>query len=318
MIKKSFLLFTLTFTVLNAEMTTRTKVLMGTFVSITLPQENKHLFKKSFEILNRVDNSLSSYKRNSPIYKLNKNKKADINLYTYEALFLSQEYYTQTAGYFNVAVGSITKDLYHFGENERVPESWELNSSDVSLGALEFDKSSATLGQGVKIDLGGMGKGFGVDRVVEYLKINGVNEARVALSGDIRCLGICKVEIVNPSSTKPLIHFYTKYEDMGVSTSGNYNRYVEDVTNNHLINPKSKTSQTSFISITLISKLPNSDLDAYATAASVMPKELAFKFLDSLELAYVVLDTQNRLTVSENFELFTSETLEQKPEYIEE
>ena len=315
---KSFLLFTLFITVLNAEMTTRTKVMMGTFASITLPQEHKHLFKRSFEILKRVDNSLSSYNKNSPIYKLNKNRKSDINLYTYEALSLSKGYYKNTAGYFNIAIGSITQDLYHFGASERVPESWELNASDVSFSEVVFERGSASLGQGVQVDLGGMGKGFGVDRVVEYLKINGVTEARVALSGDIRCLGVCKVEIVNPSAKEPLKSFYTKYLDMGVSTSGNYNRYVKDVKNNHLINPKTKESQTSFISITLIAKLPSSDLDAYATAASVMPSELAFKFLDSLELAYVVLDTQKLLTVSENFELFTSDGVEQEPEYIEQ
>ncbi|MDQ7069017.1 MAG: FAD:protein FMN transferase [Sulfurimonas sp.] len=58
--------------------------------------------------------------------------------------------------------------------------------------------------------------------------------------------------------------------------------------NNHLINPKTKESQKSFISLTLISTLPNSDIDAYATAASVMPKELAYRFLNSLDVGYII------------------------------
>jgi len=317
MLLKTLLLISLLFVSLQAELSVRTKVMMGTFATISLTQEDKYLSQKSFDILERVDNSLSSYKKNSPIYKLNHDRKTTINLYTYEALVLSKKYYKDTAGFFNIAIGSITKDLYHFGEEERVPESWELNASDVSFHELTFSRNTASIGQGVKIDLGGMGKGFGVDRVVEYLKINGVKEARVALSGDIRCLGVCKVEIINPTWDEPLKSFYTKYDDMGISTSGNYNRYVEDVSNNHLINPKTKKSQRCFISITLISKLPNSDLDAYATAASVMPKELAFKFLNSLDLAYVVLDSSNELTISKNFELFTDDGIEQEPEYIE-
>jgi len=301
----------------HSKMIKRTKVLMGTFVSISLNSDDYRLFKGTFEILHRVDGSLSSYKTTSPIYKLNRERKVEINLLTYDALLLSTKYYKQSFGYFNIAIGSLTKDLYHFGENERVPEYWELKESDTSITSLEFDERSASLGQGVKIDLGGMGKGFGVDRAVEYLKINGVEEARVALSGDIRCLGVCKIEINNPNAKEPLISFFTKETDMGISTSGNYNRYVKTTQHNHLINPKTKISQTSFTSITLISKLPNSDLDAYATAASVMATKLAYKFLDSMDLAYVVLQSDGRLIKSKNLSLFVDDARVEYPEHIQ-
>ena len=283
---------------------TRTKVLMGTFATISLSESNKGLFKGAFSVLARVDNSLSSYKINSPIYKLNKYKKADINLYTYEALLLSQKYYKESRGYFNIAIGSVTKELYHFGEDERIPEIWELNASDTSFSTLIFNTKSAKIGYGVKVDLGGFGKGFGVDRGVEYLHMNGVQKARVSLSGDIRCLGICEININNPFSSTPLLRFSTKYQEMGISTSGNYNRFVGTSANNHLINPKTKESQKNFISLTLISTLPNSDIDAYATAASVMPKELAYKFLNSLDLAYVVLESDASLVLSENIDQY--------------
>ena len=291
---------------LNAysEMISRSKVLMGTFATISLERSDSRLFRTTFEILHRIESSLSSYQLNSPIFLLNKNKKADINLYTYEALLLSLKYYKQSGGYFNIAMGSMTKDLYHFGEDEQVPESWELNASNISLSSLRFDKKTASIGQGVKLDLGGMGKGFGVDRAIDLLKINGVKHARVALSGDIRCLDICKIEINNPNATAPLMRFYTNKNEMGVSTSGNYNRFVKTTVNNHLINPKTKESQKNFVSLTLISTLSNSDLDAYATAASVMPKELAYKFLDSLSLAYIVLQSDDKLVVSANIDYF--------------
>ncbi len=124
-------------------------------------------------------------------------------------------------------------------------------------------------------------------------------------SGDIRCLGICPIEIHNPLSKTPLLSFTTKEPDIGISTSGNYNRYVKSKKNNHLINPKTKHSQNNFISITLISHLPNADLDAYATASSVMPKQKAYTFLDSLDLAYVVLESDKKKVVSKNIMIFT-------------
>ena len=63
-------------------------------------------------------------------------------------------------------------------------------------------------------------------------------------------------------------------ENTAISTSGNYRRYVQNSDYNHLINPKTRASQKTFASISLISdRYSNSDLDAYATAASVMPKQ---------------------------------------------
>ena len=303
--KLVILLLALAFT-LNAEMITRTKVLMGTFATLKLQDVDKHHIQAVYTLLERVEKSLSSYDKHSPIYRLNRDRKADINLYTYEALSLSTKYYKETAGYFDIAIGSITKDLYHFGEDEKIPELWELNASDTSFSSLKFDEHSATLGQGIKIDLGGMGKGFGVDRAVEYLHINGVRSGSVALSGDIRCLDICKIDIQNPFGDKALVSFETRQSNMGISTSGNYNRYVVESKNNHLINPKTKESETNFVSITLISTLPNSDLDAYATAASVMPRALAYKFLKSLDLAYVILESDNSLHMSKNIAEFSS------------
>ena len=319
MTKVVILLLVLAFS-LNGEMITRTKVLMGTFATLKLQEEDKHHLKAVYTLLERVDKSLSSYDKTSPIYKLNRDRKAYINLYTYEALTLSKQYYKETAGYFDIAIGSITKDLYHFGEEERVPQQWELNASDTSFTSLKFDKHSAMIGQGIKIDLGGMGKGFGVDRAVELLLINGVTSGSVALSGDIRCLDICKIDVHNPFDRKPLVSFYTNGKNIGISTSGNYHRYVETRDNNHLINPKTKQSETNFISITLISTVSNSDLDAYATAASVMPKELAYKFLDGMNLAYVVLESDRSLHMSENIAEFTSlknNTLKENPQDIQ-
>lgn len=289
----------------HSEMIKRTKVLMGTFVSISLESSDKQHLTPSFDILKNIEKSLSSYDTQATIYKLNKYKKVKSDFYTFDALSLSKEYYRITDGYFNVAVGSITKELYRFGEKESVPSSRSLREAQVAFEKLYFDEHIIKIADDIKIDLGGMGKGYGVDNVVAYLTRVGVQKARVALSGDIRCIGECSVEINNPFSSSALVAF--KIRDMGVSTSGNYNRFVQTPQNNHLINPKTKKSAQNFISITLISKLPNSDLDAFATASSVMPQKMAFEFLDSLPLAYVVLLKNKELVVSENIDLFVDD-----------
>ena len=278
---------------------------MGTFVSISLDASQKREFAPVFGIVKAVDNSLSSYKKNSPIFQLNRDKKVKLDVYSLEALRLAERYYKGTDGYFNVAIGSITKDLYHFGEDERLPSEEALKRSDVNISALQIKNGIATIAKDMKIDLGGMGKGFCVDKVSAYLRKQGIQKARVAASGDIRCISRCRIDVQNPFSDKPLYSFITKEADMGISTSGNYNRYVGTTDENHLINPKKKHSQREFVSITLISKLPNGDLDAYATAASVMPKEKALEFLETLNAAYILLTTKGELLISKNMTAFS-------------
>lgn len=302
--------FTLFFVLLLsafAQELTRTKVIMGTFVSLTLPLNKKQYIKPAFDIIKAVESSLSSFKKNSPIYKLNQNKYAKLDANSFEALRLSSQYYKQTDGYFNIAIGSITKDLYRFGADERVPKNSMLKESNVSFRGVNFNRKEARTSNNIKIDLGGMGKGFAVDKVVKFFQEKNIKYAKIAVSGDIRCLHLCTIEIKNPFAEQALVAFKTKQANIGISTSGNYEHFVKNRDNNHLINPKTKHSQHNFISITLISTIPSSDLDAFATAASVMPKQKAFNFLKSLNVAFVVLDYEKKLRISKNIDAFAED-----------
>ncbi len=294
------IVFVLSSALLSATMLSRTQMLMGTFVTITLPEENAKQLQESFNLIKKIEASLSSYDKNADIYGLNHQAQTVITPYTYEALQLSKHYYQASDGYFDIAIGSITKGLYHFGEDERIVKAQELHDADVDLNGLHFTKEKAWLDKGISIDLGGMGKGFAVDKVADYLHEQNVSDGIVALSGDIRCLKICKMAIQNPFGEGIVAEFTTKVADTAISTSGNYRRYIGTKENNHLIDPKSKASQHRFASITLFSHGRNSDIDAYATAASVMPLEKARDFLDAEGLGYVMITVGGDQYVSDN------------------
>jgi len=297
---KIFLLLCMPF-LLNAQegFIKRSKVLMGTFASISVDMQYKSLIKPSFAIIKSIENSLSSYKKSSPIYQLNKNKKVHLDAYSYEALQDSLIYYKQTNGYFDIAIGKITKDLYRFGLKQRVASRKELQVSSTSISNLRIQKNQAVLKGNIKIDLGGMGKGFAIDKVACFLKKHDVKKAVLALSGDIRCIGSCKIAVNNPLNAKQPLATFTM-NNSGVSTSGNYNRYVKSTKYNHLINPKTKISEQKFLSVTLVSTLPSATLDAYATAVSVMPVQKAYAFLDSQPLGYIILQVNKKLIISKN------------------
>jgi len=286
-------------------MLTRTKVGMGTFINISADEKYADFVEAGFHIMKDVELSLSSYNQNAQIFKLNKNKKTSINNYTYEALALSGKYYEQTDGYFDIAIGSITKDLYRFGEKERIPTKKDLENANINFKGLSFNAHEASIEKNIKLDLGGMGKGFGVDKVADYFKSNNISKAIISASGDIRCIGTCHIDIQNPHKSESfLASFDTSKNEMGISTSGNYNRYVKSTKNNHLIDPKLKKSAQNFISITLISSIPSSDLDAYATALSVMPKEKAYSLLHVKPIAYIILQSDKKLVISKNIDEF--------------
>jgi len=281
-------------------MLTRQKVLMGTFVTISLNVKNKELMEPVFLLLKDIENSLSSYDKNTPISNLNSNKSTQLDRYSYEALYLSRLYYTKTHGYFNIAIGKITKDIYHFGEDQRVASKEELDKTSTAINGLIFNEYEAIISDSIKIDLGGMGKGYAVDKVTQFLKDRGVEKALIALSGDIRCIGECKIGVQNPFIEGKTLANFDLYES-AVSTSGIYRRFVESQRYNHLINPKTKVSENNFISVTLISdKLSSATLDAYATAISVMPLSEAYDFLNKQALAFIVLQTDKKLLVSKN------------------
>ena len=291
---------------LEAKIVQRMQVVMGTFVTIKIDEKYKKKIDEGFMIARAVDNSLSTFKETSVIAMLNKNTIAKLDALSYEALLLSKKYYKDTDGYFNIAIGKITKDLYRFGGNERLVDEKSLNASHIDLLALRFDKSQAHIPNDMKLDLGGMGKGFAIDKVSEYFIEAGVDKAILSASGDIRCLSRCSVSVQDPFSEGILLHFRTTKQNSGITTSGNYNRYIKDKTHNHLLNPKTKHSQQNFASITLVGEMKSSALDAYATAVSVMPKDKAYRFLDALDVAYVVVEVGGKM-VLKNSDFFEVE-----------
>jgi len=304
------------FNVLIFAQTTRTKILMGTYASITL-EERLDLIQEGFEIISEIENSLSTYKNTSTTELLNTYKWVKLDTHTYEALSLSKKYYDDTHGYFNIAVGGITKNLYHFGEDkEFIPHGRILDLANTNIKGIHFNKHEASLDKNIKIDFGGMGKGYAVDKVKAYYLKQGIKKAQIALSGDIACIGRCRVGVQNPfKEDSVLFEFKSKHHLSAISTSGTYNRYVKNQKNNHLIDPHTNKPQASFSSITLVSTLSNADLDAYATAASVMPIQMSIKFLDALDLAYIVITNNKQIRLSKNhtayFDLLLNDNVKQ-------
>ena len=289
--KPIFLVLIILTCLLVAQESQRQQIIMGTFATISLEEKHKKELQKGFKLLKKIEESLSSYGKEALLYQLNQEKKIKADDYLLEAIDQSQKIYALSNGYFNIAIGSVTKDLYHFGEEEKIPSKKALNNANTQIKGIHITKNLIKLNKNTTLDLGGMGKGFAVDKVANYYREKNISHGIISLSGDIQILHPSTVYLDSPfQNQKPFAKLQTLHSNTSVSTSGTYRRYVKTKKYHHLINPKTKKQGRSFVSITLITKQNNTLIDAMATAIGVMSEEEALDFLvNNPHIGYVLV-----------------------------
>ncbi len=294
----------------SENLSVRTKIIMGTYITIKIPESKEKLLENAFNIFKELDSKLSIYKENSEISFLNKNKKAVLSKKTLNIIKRSIEICRETNGYFDITVGKVTSDLYRFGfDNERIPDEKSLKKSvrRYPCTGIKFQGSRVVIDKDTKIDLGGIGKGYAVDLVYGFFKKNGIKRGVILASGDIRCVHRCTIYVKDPFGEGYILRFKTRVKGAAVSTSGTYERFIKSSKFNHLINPKTGKSQENIVSATLIWNGNNTELDGYATAVSVMPIEKALKFLKTKDIGYIIILNSKEVFVSENIARFVED-----------
>ena len=310
-LQKKILYILSLFTILFATtpLQTRTQALMGTFVHISLEEKHNREISQSFNLIRQIEYSLSSYDSEALVYRLNHTHQVPYDAYLAEAIEKSKQYYQDTHGYFDITIGSISKDLYHFGEeNSTIPSEEALKHVKLDIEDIEINATTIRTEENITVDLGGMGKGYAVDKVAEFLAEQNISKGIVALSGDIRCLDVCTFGLQSPFSEQTFASLKSKIPQLSISTSGIYRRYVKDTSHHHLIDPKTAKQGKSFVSVSLFIHANNTKIDAYATAISVMPKEKALAFLKAHdEVGFVLVESDGKIMYG-NLEKFVSFT----------
>jgi thiamine biosynthesis lipoprotein len=156
--------------------------------------------------------------------------------------------------------------------------------------------------EGMRLDLGGIAKGYAIDRAVEAMKNNGVIGGLVDIGGDIRCFGKADdkehwvIGLQDPKDadegSEAKSSMTLKLTDNSIATSGDYRRYVlvEGKKYGHIIDTKKGHSSQNLSSVTIIA--PNAlDADALATAVSVLGAEKGLQLIESLEGVEAILIT---------------------------
>lgn len=278
---------------------------MATMATISLDEKYKDKIQKGFDLFKKLELSLSSYDKNAKLYQLNKKREIKADKYFLNILQKSKYYYKHTDGYFDVSIGSITKDLYCFGQsNERLPSKDELNNAKINIQGVHVKERIITLSKGIKLDFGGIAKGYSVDEVAQYYKDQNITKGKVALSGDIRCMSICRFHIQSPfAKNRTFATFDSKTPNLSISTSGTYERYIKSQEYHHLINPKTKRQGRVFASVTILANANNTKTDVLATATSVMSEKQAIDFLLTQDVGFILIK-YDKTIISSNLSQF--------------
>ena len=262
--------------------------------------------------IERLDQLWSAVDKNSEIYQLNQKKKMKVSDETLELIEFAKKKSKESNDAFDISIYPIV-ELWGFPTQKyRVPSDSEIQKllKNVNSQKIKINKKTnvVTLEKNMKIDLGGIAKGYTSQRIAKIYKKDGVKSGVISLGGNVQAIGTktdgsrWKVGVQSPDDTESMIGAY-EAADEAVITSGAYERYFEKdgKTYHHIIDPATgKPSEKDLKSVTIISK--NGTLsDTLSTTLFVMGKDKAISYWKehSKEFNMILVDENNKVYISQ-------------------
>lgn len=280
-------------------------------IKIERVKNSEEILNQAFKLAKELEEKLSIFKEESEISKLNRYKKYNVSPETIDVIKKSIYISQITNGAFDITCKPII-DLYKQKSKEnRMPTNEEINEVLKKVGwkKIKINGNMIILCNNAEIDLGGIAKGFIVDKVYEFLKSKGIKNGIINAGGDIYCWGInpegknWKIGIENPFEQGEIIESF-KITNKGIATSGNYKRYlkIKDKKIGHIVNPKTGLPIEEIpVSVTVIAS--NCTVaDGLATGIFVIGVEKGLKLVNNLKnVECLIIDKERKIYKSKNF-----------------
>ncbi len=283
--------------------------IMGTRITVELWSDDRGKAEQAIDAvldeLRHIDESMSTYKPTSEVSQVNA-KAAEgpmrISKELFDLLVTAKEYSVLTDGAFDITYASVGY-LYDFRKHIHPDEA----QIDKALPAVNFrhlilDPKNQTVQfsqKGVRIDLGGIAKGYSVDRGIDVLKSRGFTRAYVSAGGDSRIIGDrfgkpWMVGIRDPRKGEGEVITKIPLTDAAISTSGDYERFFDEdgVRYHHIIDPHTGHSASKVLSATIIGPYAMRT-DGLSKTAFVLGPEKAMEIynrIDDIDAIIVKLD----------------------------
>jgi thiamine biosynthesis lipoprotein len=219
--------------------------------------------------VDRIDRLMSHYKADSPLSRLNREAgggpvrvEAELFDFIAEALRYSRE----SDGAFDVTVGPLMKTWGFFRGGGRLPAEEEVAEVKARIGYrhVVLEAAARTIAfarPGMELDLGGIAKGYAVDRAVAVLRDKGVAAALVSAGGstlyglgappEARAWDVSVQDPVRPRATAVTVPLH----DRALSISGSYEKSfeVDGVRYSHIMDPRTARPVQGVLSVAVAS-----------------------------------------------------------------
>jgi thiamine biosynthesis lipoprotein len=288
--------------------------IMGTAITVELwhtdASQGSLLTQTVMNEMQRIDNLMSTYKDDSELSAVNANAARQAVPVSSELLVLlarALEFSETTDGAFDITYASAGK-FYDYRAGKK-PDDDQLQAvlPAIDYRHVQINRDAGTVRfsvPGVRVDLGGIAKGYAVDRAVRLLQAAGIEHALVTAGGDTRVIGkrwnrAWNVGIRDPRNKQGVVTM-VPLEDMAISTSGDYERFfIEDgVRYHHIINPGTGTSSSEVRSVSIIGQ-DATTTDALSTSVFVLGVDAGLQLVDTLHgIEAVIIDNQGQMHYS--------------------
>ncbi len=291
---------------------------MGTEVSVYAwhddPATAEMAVAAVFAEIARIDNLMSTYIDDSEMSEINRNaaeRPVAVGDELFTLILRSLDISVLTRGAFDITYDSVGQH-YDFRERRRPDEdtiSEELPRLDYRF--VETNPADSTIRfthEGVRINLGGIAKGYAVERGIDVLRRYGVVHARVTAGGDSRLLGDRRgqpwmVGVQNPRD-QDQVAVTIPLENEAISTSGDYERFFEEDGEryHHIIEPSTGQPAGEVRSTTIIG--PDAVLtDALSTSVFVMGVDQGLRLIATLpDYEGIVIDAEGQMFYSDGLQ----------------
>lgn len=242
----------------------------------------------AFDAVRRVDRLMSLHRNDSDLAGVNTQAARGpvvVSDELFRVVAAAQEIARETGGAFDVTIRPVA-DLWGFiWKQHRLPSSEELAPVLAAVGYrhITLDPERRTIRfarAGVSIDLGGIAKGYAVDRAIETLRAHGITNCLVRAGGDLRASGTppeedaWEVQLEDPARKGARVRM--RLRDAAISTAGNYENFFEvnGRRYSHILNPLSGMPVDGIASCSV--RAPTCmESDGWSTALFVLGPEQA-------------------------------------------
>lgn len=288
---------------------------MGTHFTVKLRHPDESVLdraaKRIPEILQRIDDMMSTYKADSELSRFNQHASLEpfpVSPEMIEIFRAAKEVSASTGGAFDVTVGSLV-NAWGFGpvKSTTPPTDAEIAELIPRVGytMVNIDAASSTLSKSLPdlyCDLSGIAQGFAADKVAEALDELGIANYMVDISGEFRTRGVnnsgkpWQIAIERPDAGARTAQLIVPLSNLSMATSGDYRNYreVDGRRISHEIDPKTGRPIAHKLASASVITRKCTLADAYATALMVLGPEEGYEVADRLGLAaYFIIRTDD-------------------------